>query len=90
MYYKMPVIHFNPLDSYEAKPTDYKLLYNNVSFILIIFFSCPVYKTSLRHGVLSTTGQSTNFILAVDLPTNDENTDYWTLRGTAMLTQLNT
>lgn len=57
--------------------------------ILIFLNRCPVYKTSLRHGVLSTTGQSTNFILPVELPTNDENTDYWVLRGTAMLTQLN-
>jgi len=39
--------------------------------------------------VLSTTGQSTNFILAVDIPSANEETSYWTLRGAALLTQLN-
>ena len=31
-------------------------------------FKCPVYKTSVRAGTLSTTGQSTNYILAIDVP----------------------
>ena len=72
MYNLMPIIHFEPKENYQPNPEDYK---------------CPVYKTSVRAGVLSTTGQSTNFILAVELPHAQENS-YWTLRSTAMLTML--
>ena len=74
MYSIMPVIHFLPTDNYETSPDDYP---------------CPLYKTSERAGVLSTTGQSTNFVIAVDLPT-EELPEHWTLKGTALLCQLNT
>lgn len=73
MYCAMPVIHFLPTEDYESPPEDYQ---------------CPVYKTAERAGELSTTGQSTNFILAVDLQTEDL-PDSWTLKGTALLCQLN-
>lgn len=73
MYCAMPVILFKPTDSYKKNEDDY---------------SCPVYKTSVRAGVLSTTGQSTNFVLPVDVP-SVEAPSYWTLKGAALLCQLN-
>lgn len=48
MYNKMPLIWFKPCEDYKPDPEEY---------------SCPVYKTSVRAGMLSTTGASTNFII---------------------------
>ena len=48
-------------------------------------YECPLYKTATRAGVLSTTDASSNFVVAVDNPT-DRNPDYWVSMGAAMLT----
>eukprot|EP01084_Bolivina_argentea_P006694 12680_1 len=76
LYYKMPIIHFIPSNSHVL---DEDKCYN-----------CPLYKTSVRAGVLSTTGQSTNYILPIELQTPiNKKSQYWIKRGVALLTQLN-
>jgi dynein heavy chain len=72
LFSNVPIIHFIPTDREKSDVPTYE---------------CPVYKTSVRAGLLSTTGQSTNFVLAVELPTNHD-TEYWVLKGAAILCQL--
>lgn len=47
-------------------------------------FACPLYKTSVRAGELSTTGHSTNFVLYLHL-TSEVSQDWWIRRGAALL-----
>ena len=78
----LPVIHFKPVEGYappallaEADQNEYQ---------------CPLYKTSVRAGILSTTGQSTNFVLCVGLPIKKgTDSDFWVLQGVALLCALN-
>ena len=72
MYDLLPVIHFKPAVNHKQFPSTY---------------ACPVYKTAVRKGVLSTTGMSTNYVVPIELPT-DESEQKWILAGVAALCNL--
>merc|ERR1712150_184356 len=77
LFDSLPYLHLNPCETHKDA-TDKRLIYVS-----------PMYKTSERKGVLSTTGHSTNFVMPMMLPISKQHSEkYWTKRGVACLTQL--
>jgi len=73
LYTTCPMFHFIPIKTDDIAVTQ--------------SYMAPIYKTSIRKGILATTGHSTNFVLMLKFPTV-EHPDHWTLRGVACLCAL--
>ncbi|XP_067287631.1 dynein axonemal heavy chain 1 isoform X1 [Pseudorasbora parva] len=73
LYTEMPVIWMVPVPN--RKPP------------LSGIYVCPIYKTLTRAGTLSTTGHSTNYVIAVELPT-DRTQGHWIKQGVALICAL--
>jgi dynein heavy chain len=68
LYASLPIIELIPaIDKAETVTNAYR---------------CPLYKVLSRAGTLSTTGHSTNFIMNLELPT-DQPEDVWIRKGVA-------
>lgn len=90
---KLPEIHFEPVQigtagTPESSSSDVATgTTKTTSAETYKTYKCPLYRTSARAGTLSSTGHSTNFVTAVDLPSKHLS-DFWVMRGIAMLCQL--
>lgn len=72
LYTEMPVVWMVPEEHHTKRDGCYE---------------CPVYKTLKRAGTLSTTGHSTNYVVAIEVPSNKPE-PHWIKRGVALFCAL--
>ncbi|ORZ39363.1 dynein heavy chain and region D6 of dynein motor-domain-containing protein [Catenaria anguillulae PL171] len=86
LFSSVPIIWLRPTKSVAIPPKITRVGPDGKEQTLEVY-RCPLYKTSARRGILSTTGHSTNFVMALRLPSLVAE-KHWVLRGTAGLLSL--
>jgi hypothetical protein len=69
-----PKILFDSLPIILLKPIEMSKYVKRSTYV------CPVYKTTARRGILSTTGHSTNFVMYLEIP-SQKSEAHWINRG---------
>ena len=83
------LVHSDPRVLFMSMPQIWLIVDETNNIVERHTYSTPVYKTSERRGMLSTTGASTNFVMMIDLPMMKANTENdWIKAGVAMLCSL--
>jgi dynein heavy chain len=81
-----PKVLWDEMSTMWLKPVDVKTDSTDPDKV----YQCPIYKTSDRKGVLSTSGHSSNFIMYVAIDHSCKglhNEHFWTKRGVALISQ---
>ena len=99
LFTPMPCVWLKPQVDFKS-PAGPHPMYPTVDPEVRQVYACPLYKTLLRTGTLSTSGHSTNFVLMAELPSNDACEGlfhkycegfscHWIKRAVALFTSLN-
>lgn len=76
-----------PRELFDTMPCIWLKPVMSAEYVVTSVYNCPLYKTSIRAGTLSTTGHSTNFVVSLPIP-SEVHEDHWIRRGCAMLCML--
>jgi len=82
LFCPLPIIWLEPLIPAVLKPANAFISQREGCY------RCPMYKTSTRAGLLSTTGHSTNYVVCLDIPHGGAGEEKWVCCGVAMLCML--